>query len=186
MTQQRTMLSMRSPLLGCRPRGIAAFSSPQHSRSGRRQAAVRASLDPQAALAVTQQGVAFAAVVGAEAAYIGLSTPATEKGRPVVTTTVGGVGAVVVVRTGCKLSLCTVICACLVACKDAELSSQSAVHLCVCLAGHRAAGAGLAAGLHRFWPWVCCVGLPHGLLPAARQGDRCEGKLWQCWLTDLP
>lgn len=69
------------------------------ARPSRARASVapRAALDASAALAVSQQVAAYAAVVGAEAAYTGLNTPATTPGRPAVPTTLivaGGTTAV--------------------------------------------------------------------------------------------
>lgn len=68
----------------------------QRSKSHRHQGVVRAALDSSAAYAVTQQCIAFAAVVGAEAAYTGLNTPEAVPGRPTVASTLAGVGGTVV------------------------------------------------------------------------------------------
>lgn len=74
-------------------------AQPPPARPSRARASVvpRAALDPSAALAVSQQVAAYAAVVGGEAAYTGLNTPAATPGRPSIPTTLivaGGTTAV--------------------------------------------------------------------------------------------
>lgn len=63
-----------------------------------RSTCIQAALDSQAAFAVSQQAAAFAAVVGAEAAFTGLTTDTNKQGRPGIVPTIGGVAGIVAVR----------------------------------------------------------------------------------------
>ncbi|PRW51126.1 PTS system fructose-specific EIIABC [Chlorella sorokiniana] len=77
-------ISRRSALLPAQRCGFAA--------AGRqRRQHVAASLDSATVTAVTQQAVAFVAVLGGEAAFTGLTTDASTPGRPTVPATMGGV-----------------------------------------------------------------------------------------------
>jgi hypothetical protein len=72
--------------------------APRARPSRRTTVAPVAALDPSAALAVSQQVAAYAAVVGGEAAYTGLNTPATTPGRPSVPITLIVAGGTIAVR----------------------------------------------------------------------------------------